>query len=129
LDDDPIYEESARHLQYFVAAVLPLSYVIGLIYTLKTHAKIIDDPQYIDRRAAEEHQPAGPKWSKLKCIIVLLACTLMFGLLAEEIVKTLEPTLIVLGITEAFAGITIIAVVSYTAEFVNAIQFAIHNSK
>ena len=119
-----------RYLMWVCAGILPLSYIVGLVFTLKTHAHIVDDPAYIDARAAQEHVPdnIGPKWSKLKCILILSVCTILFGLLAEEIVKTLEPSLERIGITNTFAGITIIAVVSYTAEFVNAILFAIHNS-
>jgi len=128
LENDPVYTKSAKFLQWFIACVLPISYIVGLIFTLKTHAHIVDDPAYIDMEAAQEHIPLGPKWSKLKCILVLVCSTLLFGLLAEQIVATLEPSLELLGLTHAFAGLTIIAVVSYTAEFVNAILFAIHNN-
>jgi len=128
LEEDPVYTDYARHLSYCVAAILPLSYLVGLIFTLKTHAHVVDDPAFIDKQAADEHVPLGPKWSKLKCLLVLLGSTLLFGLLAEEIVHTLEPTLELFGISSEFAGVTLIAIVSYTAEFVNAIQFAIHNN-
>ena len=53
----------------------------------------------------------------------------MFGLIAEELVRTLEPTLDLIGIPQSFAGLTVIALIPNTAEFVNAIQFALQNSK
>lgn len=128
LDNDPIYNDYAKPLMYVCAGILPISYVVGLLFTLKTHAYIVDDPEYIDMDAAAAHGPSGPKWSKLKCVIVLVTCTIMFALISEEMVDTLTPTLDSLGISETFAGLTIIALIPNTAEFVNAIQFALHNS-
>lgn len=52
----------------------------------------------------------------------------MFALLAEEMVNTLTPTLDKIGLSQTFAGLTIIALIPNTAEFVNAIQFALHDS-
>lgn len=72
LDEDSIYTDHAKPLMYTCAAILPLSYIVGLWFTLRTHAYIVDNPEYINMAAAAEHGPVGPKWSKLKCIGALL---------------------------------------------------------
>eukprot|EP00762_Andalucia_godoyi_P005195 ANDGO_04034.mRNA.1 Putative cation exchanger C521.04c len=38
MTSDPIYENHAKKLLYAVAVLLPLAYVVGLIFTLKTHS-------------------------------------------------------------------------------------------
>ena len=43
-------------------------------------------------------------------------------------VDTLTPTLDSIGLSQTFAGLTIIAIIPNTAEYVNAVQFALHNS-
>lgn len=113
---------------FVCAGLLPFLYFIGLIFTLKTHAYIVDDPEYVDLEAAAAHGPSGPKWSKVKCLVVLISCTVLFALISEEMVDTLTPTLDLVGISQTFAGLTIIALIPNTAEFVNAIQFSLHNS-
>ena len=49
---------------YVCAAILPISYLVGLIFTLKTHAHLLDNSEY------ENHNEQGPSplWSKTKCI-------------------------------------------------------------
>jgi len=128
LDEDSIYTDNARPLMYTCAAILPVSYIVGLWFTLRTHAYIVDNPEYINLAAAAAHGPMGPKWSKIKCIVILLVATTMFALLAEEMVNTLTPTLDTIGLSQTFAGLTIIALIPNTAEFVNAIQFALHDN-
>lgn len=109
---------------YVCAGLLPLSYIVGLLFTLKTHAHILSD----EAAHGSEEAPVGPVWSKLKCVIILLFCTVMFALISEELVNTLVPTLDTIGVSQTFAGITLFALVPSTAEFVNAIQFALQNS-
>lgn len=122
-DHDPTYRNGAVPLMYIVAGILPIAYVIGLLFTLKTHSHIIYEAS--DDSAASHD---APEWSKTKCTVILLASTVMFGLIAEELVRTLEPTLDLIGIPQSFAGLTVIALIPNTAEFVNAIQFALQNN-
>jgi hypothetical protein len=41
--DDPIYIHKARPLMYACAAILPVAYIVGLIFTLKTHAYLYEN--------------------------------------------------------------------------------------
>ncbi len=45
LDNDPVYTGGARPLMYAVSVVLPLAYIVGLIFTLKTHSYIFEKKQ------------------------------------------------------------------------------------
>lgn len=56
--NDPFYEEAVRPYIWFAAALLFLSYVIGLLFTLRTHAAVIwssepDEKRPIDMSASQ----------------------------------------------------------------------------
>jgi Ca2+/H+ antiporter len=69
----------ARPLIYTVAAILPFSYLVGLLFTLKTHSHIFSNSE------GSEHD--APHWSKLKAIVILGISIVLFSLVAEELVK------------------------------------------
>lgn len=51
---DPIYTELAQPLSWFCAVVMPLAYVVGLVFTLKTHSYMYE------RRYFEKHFRGTP---------------------------------------------------------------------
>jgi Ca2+:H+ antiporter len=123
LDEDPTYNDSARYLQWACAAILPVSYLIGLVFTLKTHVHELSDP-HVD--SGEDHD--APQWSKTRCVVILLFCTSLFAAVSEALISSLEPSLELLGISQTFAGVTVLALVPSTAEFANAIGFSMKNN-
>mmetsp|Transcript_16080 Transcript_16080/g.41282 ORF Transcript_16080/g.41282 Transcript_16080/m.41282 type:complete len:887 (-) Transcript_16080:57-2717(-) len=124
LHTDPIFQNYAKPLSYMVAAILPLAYLVGLLFTLKTHKHIYDMPDSEDDGGGHD----APAWTKLQCVVILVVATVLFGLVSEELVDSLQPTLDAIGLDQAFAGLTIIALIPNTAEIVNAIQFALQNN-
>eukprot|EP00754_Rhynchopus_humris_P013482 Rhum_TRINITY_DN14328_c0_g1::Rhum_TRINITY_DN14328_c0_g1_i2::g.83143::m.83143/K07300/chaA, CAX; Ca2+:H+ antiporter len=66
----------------------------------------------------------GPAWSRRTCIVILVSATGCFAVCSESLLQGLDPSLAKLGVTEEFAGLTMIAIVPCIAEFVNAIGFA-----
>ena len=84
---------------------------------------IIDNKMQCDAEMVSGHH--GPSWSTRTCIIVMLSATACFAIVSEALVDALTPSLNKIGISENFAGLTIIAIIPCIAEFVNAIQFAI----
>ncbi|KAL6047436.1 Low affinity vacuolar monovalent cation/H(+) antiporter [Balamuthia mandrillaris] len=116
------YLDRARPLMYTCAAVLPIAYLVGLLFTLKTHSFLFDNVN------EEEEGHDNPGWSKLKAIAILLCSVTLFALISEKAIEAIEPALESLGIEQIFAGITIMALVPSTAEYVNAIGFALKNN-
>lgn len=98
---------------------------MGLIFTLKTHVHLLEDKE----AGGEGGEHDGPPWSKTKCVVILLFCTVLFAAVSEALVNSLEPSLEVIGLSQTFAGVTVIALVPSTAEFANAVGFALKNSK
>lgn len=80
----------------------------------------------------EEDLPHGghdaPNWSRLKSVVVLLAATLFYAVIAEILVDTVDVVLTNIKIEEKFLGFTLFALVPNTTEFMNAISFAMNGN-
>ncbi|ELR13423.1 uncharacterized protein ACA1_244530 [Acanthamoeba castellanii str. Neff] len=112
---DPLFQNTAQPLIYAVAAILPVSYLVGLLFTLKTHAHIFSNAAAGEGEGGDDGHDA-PRWSKLKAVIILAVSIVLFSLVAEELVKAIEPTLEALNIGQTFAGVTVLALVPSSAE-------------
>jgi Ca2+:H+ antiporter len=104
-----------------VAAILPVSYLVGLLFTLKTHAHIFSNAAADEGEGGDDGHDAPP-WSKLKAIIILAVSIVLFSLVAEELVKAIEPTLEALNIGQTFAGVTVLALVPSSAEVLHPVS-------
>ncbi|KAI3639606.1 hypothetical protein MIR68_002300 [Amoeboaphelidium protococcarum] len=206
-NQDPLYVNKVKPLMYFCAAALPSAYLVGLLFTLRTHVKQIyhadtlnhggnrkHDSQlwsYIStdsRRKSDavqqqqlqqqqqlnnmtdstvmvsspnhtqefnmgasagnsqmqqsqannnnnhtSHGNSGggheaPEWSKTKSAIILLVSTVLFALLAEKLVDTVDSVIEGGGVSEKFLGLTLFAIVPSFTEFLNAIAFAMYGN-
>ncbi|KAJ5207156.1 Sodium/calcium exchanger membrane region [Penicillium cf. griseofulvum] len=70
----------------------------------------------------------APNWSKVKSSVVLLGATLLYAVIAEILVNTVDVVLESVDIDEKFLGITLFALVPNTTEFLNAISFAMNGN-
>ncbi|KAL0093915.1 Sodium/calcium exchanger protein-domain-containing protein [Phycomyces blakesleeanus] len=79
----------------------------------------------------EEEEAAGhdsPNWSKAKSFTVLFACTLLYSIIAEILVDTVDLVMSSVAIDEKFLGLTLFALVPNITEFMNAISFALNGN-
>ena len=67
----------------------------------------------------------APSWTRGMSAGVLLACTLLYALIAETLVDQVDVVLKGSGIEEKFLGLTLFALVPNTTEFMNAMSFAL----
>lgn len=130
--DTTLYDNHIQPLVYTCALLLPISYFIGLIFSMKTHFGHVYHDFY--NQMAEEgsshrsHRHGSPQWSRLKCIFILFACTALISLLADIMANNIQPLMQSLHISEYFIGVTLIAVLPELPEIVNGIQFALQNN-
>ncbi|KAI1341827.1 calcium permease [Xylariaceae sp. FL0016] len=81
-----------------------------------------------------EHAEAGhgghdaPNWSRLKSSVILMAATILYAIVAEILVDTVDVVLDNYAIDPKFLGITLFALVPNTTEFLNAISFAMNGN-
>ncbi|KAI9802916.1 MAG: hypothetical protein M1825_002147 [Sarcosagium campestre] len=70
----------------------------------------------------------APNWSRLKSSIILLGATVLYAVIAEILVNTVDVVLESVDIDEKFLGFTLFALVPNTTEFLNAISFAMNGN-
>lgn len=109
---------SVQILSDAVAIVLAITYVCGLLFSLRTHRDLFDASDEI--RESRER----PSISKKRAASILFAATLAVVGLSELVVREVEVAAATLGITETFVGIVIIAIITNIAEKANAVHFA-----
>lgn len=70
----------------------------------------------------------APNWSRAKSATVLLACTVLYAIIAEILVDVVDVVLNGSGISEKLLGVILFALVPNTTEFMNAISFALNGN-
>jgi len=93
----------------------------------KDNASIISYNSDSDSEEEEVgHEP--PSWTKLESVIVLLVSTVVFSLLAEILIGTVDVVLKNFNLDEKFLGVTLFAMAPNVSEFYNAIAFAMYGN-
>lgn len=70
----------------------------------------------------------APNWSRLKSAVILMGATVLYAVIAEILVDSVDVVLEGYSIDEKFLGITLFALVPNTTEFLNAISFAMNGN-
>lgn len=85
-------------------------------------------PVQAHKEEPEEADSSGhdaPNWSRNKSTVILLGATLLYAIIAEILVDTVDAVLKDFPIESKFLGLTVFALVPNTTEFLNAISFAV----
>ncbi|PFH58832.1 hypothetical protein XA68_13160 [Ophiocordyceps unilateralis] len=70
----------------------------------------------------------APNWGRTKSSVILLGATVLYAIIAEILVDTVDVVLESFSIDQKFLGITLFALVPNTTEFLNAISFAMNGN-
>lgn len=109
-----------QDLSLWISIVLLVTYVLSLIFSLKTHAHL-----YEGEEGAGHHH--GEPWSKGKAIAVLLGATVFVALMSEFLVGSVEHAAKQMGMTELFVGVVLVAIIGNAAEHSTAVLMAMKN--
>jgi Ca2+:H+ antiporter len=105
-----------------IAMVLMATYVLSLLFTLRTHRHL-----YVGEGVAhaldEGHTPQ-PTW---KPLLLLLAATAGIALMSEMLVGAVEESAAAFGMNEVFVGVILVAIIGNAAEHSSAILLAGRN--
>jgi Ca2+:H+ antiporter len=112
-----------RNLSLEIAVVLMITYVLSLIFTLRTHKHLYmgDAGETAPEGAHEEHAPLG------RSIGMLVLATIGVAIMAEFLVGAAEATAERLGWSEVFVGVIVVAIIGNAAEHSTAIIMAAKN--
>ena len=113
-----------KELSLEIAIVLFITYILSLIFSLKTHKHLYNAvPENQSMTRAE-----GKHWSKLKSVTVLFIATVFVAIMSEFLVGAVEPTAKAFGMTEVFVGVILVAIIGNAAEHSTAVMVAYKNN-
>ncbi|HEU0302369.1 MAG TPA: calcium/proton exchanger [Longimicrobium sp.] len=112
-----------RNLSLEIAVVLMVTYVLSLIFTLRTHKHLYmgDAGEGEPEGAYEDQAPLG------RSIGMLVLATVGVAIMAEFLVGAAEATAERLGWSEVFVGVIVVAIIGNAAEHSTAIIMAAKN--
>uniref|UniRef100_A0A669C1J2 Cation/H+ exchanger protein 2 n=1 Tax=Oreochromis niloticus TaxID=8128 RepID=A0A669C1J2_ORENI len=115
-----------RPLVYTVCALLPVAYIIGLLFTLKTHSHIYNI--HVEEVQVSSHHGTVVHWSRWRSLVILILATVLTSACADLATEHIQPILSQPNISQYFIGVTVLAMVPEIPEIVNGIQFALQNN-
>jgi Ca2+:H+ antiporter len=113
------FGSTLEHLSLAVAIVLLASYLVGLLFALKTHREVFNP--YTEEKTESD-------WSIRRSVTLLAVAGVLVGLMSEILVKSIADAAQNIGLTEFFIGAFIVAIVGNAAEHWVAVLVA-HKNK
>jgi Ca2+:H+ antiporter len=104
--EDIDYGSTVEQLSFAVAIVLIVSYVAGLVFSLRTHRALFNPPY--------EEEAAG--WSVRRGVAALAVAGVLVGVMSEVLVGSIAEAAESVGLSEFFIGAIVVAIVGNAAE-------------
>ena len=102
-----------------LSVLLIAAYGLGLLFSLKTHRHLF---------GGEEHAEAGePPWPMKLALATLAGVTVLVALVSEIFVESVQEAAVAFGMTPAFVGFIVVALVGGAAEMASAFSGARKN--
>ncbi|XP_067861299.1 cation/H+ exchanger protein 1 [Heptranchias perlo] len=127
LQNNTLFHSHVQPLIYTVSILLPASYVIGLVFALKTHTHIYDI-HISDCHVPGHSHSVVIHWSRWRAVVLLIVATVFMSACAELVSEHIDPLLSNSAISSYFLGVTVLAMIPELPEIVNGIQFALQNN-
>ncbi|PSJ52719.1 calcium/proton exchanger [Pseudaminobacter soli (ex Li et al. 2025)] len=108
-----------QKLSVALAVLLIAGYALGLLFSLKTHREIFS--------GAEHTQTGEPAWPIGLALVTLAVATVFVALVSEIFVESVQKTAETFGMSQAFVGFIVVALVGATAEMAVAFSAARRN--
>jgi len=113
-----------RELSFDIATVLFITYLLSLVFSLRTHKHLYAPAtSHLTKEAALD----TVSWSVQRAVVVLLLATGGVAVMSELLVGAVEHTAHVLGMTEVFVGVILVAIIGNAAEHSTAVLVAMKN--
>lgn len=116
--DSPAGAAISQNLSLGLSVLLLLAYGLGLAFSLKTHRELFGSATKDGEDAHEEPMPIGTALATLAGVTVVVA------LVSEVFVESVQEAAMTFGMTPAFVGFIIVALVGGAAEMASAFSGA-----
>jgi Ca2+:H+ antiporter len=114
------YDSDVEKLSVGVAIILLITYIGGLVFSLRTH-KDLFNPEH----AAEDH--VGEPWTVRRSVTMLAIAGVAVGVMSEILVGSISEASESIGLSPFFVGVIVVAIVGNAAEHWVAIYFAMRD--
>jgi Ca2+:H+ antiporter len=109
------FRDDLEELSLAMAIVLGVTYLAGLVFSMRTHRDIFNPVSGEGEEAHGAHQ-AAYGWSVKRSIAMLAIAGAAVGLVSEILVGSISEASESIGISEFFVGVIVVAVVGNAAE-------------
>jgi len=116
-----------RELSLDIATVLFITYLLSLVFSLRTHKHLYAPDAPATSHPTKEAALDTVSWSIQRAVVVLLLATVGVAVMSELLVGAVEHTAHVLGMTEVFVGVILVAIIGNAAEHSTAVLVAMKN--
>ena len=120
---NPVEVQKVELISEEICIILALTYVLSLVFSLGTHRHLFAGPE----EALPTTGPGEPEWSRRTSLLVLAGATVLIAIVSEFLVGSVEGASRVLGMTEVFVGVIVVAVIGNAAEHSTAVLMAMKN--
>ena len=112
-------EAFTQQLSVGLSVLLVCAYALGMVFSLKTHRELF---------AAVEHgSDEDPPWPMAAALATLAGVTVLVALVSEIFVESVQQAAVAFGMTPAFVGFIVVALVGGAAEMASAFAGARKN--
>ena len=111
-DTSPADARFVQTLSLGLSVLLIVTYALGLLFTLVTHREFFSGGSH-----GEEHEA---EWPLPLALITLAVVTVLVALVSEIFVESVQQAATALGLSAAFVGFIVVAMVGGAAEMVSA---------
>jgi Ca2+:H+ antiporter len=115
--------EFLHELSLCLALILAVTYALGMLFSLKTHKEFFGSVRH-EPESGEAH---GPPWPVGLAVTVLAVVTLLVAVVSHTFVGSVEVAAEGMGMSDAFVGFVVVALVGAAAEMASAFSAARKN--
>jgi Ca2+:H+ antiporter len=117
--DFPAATAFTRELSLGLAMLLIVAYGLGMLFSLKTHRELF--------ASADSGEAGEAPWPMGMALATLVGVTLLVALVSEIFVESVQEAAVAFGMTPAFVGFIVVAIVGAAAEMAAAFSGARKN--
>jgi Ca2+:H+ antiporter len=111
-----------RDLSLVLALLLAATYALGLVFSLKTHKEFFGSARAAGH--GDEGEGHGPAWPVGIAVVILAVVTVCVALVSEIFVGSVQVAAQAMGMSDAFVGFVVVALVGAAAEMASAFSAA-----
>jgi Ca2+:H+ antiporter len=110
---------TVSQLSVGLSVLLIVGYALGMVFSLKTHREVF--------ASAESGEAGEAPWPLSVALVTLAGVTVLVALVSEVFVESVQKAAVVFGMTSAFVGFIVVALVGGAAEMASAFAGARRN--